>query len=151
MTPLARVLNLVLLPTIVAPTWSARHAGFLEAQRRKISPPPPPPMNKWSAEVVAAVAGGAGLSADTFKEHDVDGVALHEMGNHYDKTGAMPEVVSKASDKSGPRLRFLRMLRKWASDADKPLPPLPAQPPSPFPPPHAPPPRRPPSSGLFIG
>ena len=49
MTPLARVLNLVLLPTIVAPTWSARHAGFLEAQRRKISPPPPPPMNKWSA------------------------------------------------------------------------------------------------------
>ena len=130
------LLALAFLPGARATAWSVRHAEQLKAIHRKFSPPPPPPMDEWSAPFVAAAATAAGLNGDKFSEHDVDGPALHELERNYALTGTMPALVDTAGEKTGPKLKFLRLLRAWAAKADAPMP---SGPPPPSPPPFAPP------------
>ena len=113
----------VSLPLVAAaPGWTARHARFL-------SPPPPPPLDKWTSDLVARTAESHGLNASTFQDHNIDGIALHEMERLYSQSGKIPNVVDISADKAGPKLRFLRILRKWATVAEAPAPLRPPPPP----------------------
>ena len=80
---------------------------------------------------MAEAAASAGIKNSAFIEHEIDGSALHEMAQAYDVTRAVPALVEAASDKAGPKLRFLRLMRQWARKADYPVP---AAPPPPLPP-----------------
>ena len=173
----ARFVQILLasLVTRCSASWTGRHAGLIAAEKRKISPPPPPPMDRWTASQVAGAADAAGLNGTFFEDHDVDGVALHELATLSEKTSEIPKFIAVASEKHGPQLvrmlglepwtlpislltspafeplcgqRFLHRLRKWRTSAEKPVPPLPLRPPPPPPPePNAPPPKSP--KGLF--
>jgi hypothetical protein len=93
-------------------------------------PPPPPPLDAWSETLVAVAANAHGLNGSIFQDHAIDGGALHEMERAYRQSAQMPMVVDTATDKEGPKLRFLRTLRKWAAAAEAPAPLRPPSPPA---------------------
>ena len=98
-------------------------------------------MDSWSNKYVAEAAESAGLNGTKFAEHDVDGKALLELAHAYRATGAQPvALVDEASSAHGPKLRFLRLLRRWAEIAEAPRPSAPPPPEPPLPP-WVPPPR----------
>ena len=111
--------------------WTKRHESQIAAIRARISPPPPPPLETWSVELVAKTAGDAGLDQSTFTEHDIDGKALHELSRTYRATNTVPSLIDAAAKAHGPKLRFLRLLRKWGDAAEAPMP---IGPPPPMPP-----------------
>lgn len=123
------------------------------AELAKRHPPPPPPMDSWQVRYVAEQAKKAGLNDSVVIEQDIDGSALHEMWIQHQSTMAkdtpapipkseqssvpasLVAVLDASSDKSGPKLRFLHMVRRWASAAARPGPPPPPTPSFPPPPP----------------
>lgn len=89
-------------------------------------------MLAWDTDYVSKAAAALGLNGSTFQEHEVDGVALQEMLEAYKQSAKTPPVVDSASDKEGPKMRFLSKLRKWSHAAHVPRP---LRPPPPSPPP----------------